>query len=244
MRKIMSDDNTVWDERKTDFTEPLRKKSDGKRSAVAGIIVLLGIILIFGICFVVSRITTVQDDQWAVRQHMNGDIEVIEGPGVYLPLFSKIWIYPLKITVEYKTTAYFNDTEAREVKTLCRVELPEDNTDRVSLHKGLSGDIFNVYPIVRAAVGNSIKSIAPIMSTNEIVYHRRAEFCELVYRQLKEGLFLQHSSSKIIDGKNVLMSTIQKDENGDYIPMSDAILERMGLNVSLFSITSIGDLPE
>jgi len=142
---------------------------------------------------------------WQIIQSVNGNIAVRDKAGFYLKWFATVWTYPRyvdktwnddptegdKAKESIRTT--FNDGGTAQVSTYVRYATPLSEEKRIEFHRQFAGNIENATTSVKSHQINCIKATGPLMSASENQSARKAEFTQLVWDQMVDGLYAMKS---------------------------------------------------
>ena len=224
-------------------------------------------IIIASVIFAVLAVTTLfdqmvgfNDDQnWQIKQSLNGKVTVIDQPGWYLKLFATVWTYPRSVQRYFSRDidgnegpmkdesikVTFNDGGLAQFSVMIRYRTPSSEEVRRLAHREFSGSVDNMNHAVRSWLLNCCKTTAPIMSASEHQSARKAEFVQIVYDQLMNGLYGTRKIEKALKdqydqgGKpiTVYATEIICDDNGKPVIAQVSPLTQYGIEVTQFSIT-------
>ena len=183
---------------------------------VGVIIVVLGIVSIFG------GIGKNDAPNWQINQSVNGKITVRDKAGWYLKWFATVTTYPRFVSARLndivddgdasiesiRTT--FNDGGTAQISTDVRYSTPISETSRKLFHQQFSGNIDNATIAVKSHLTNCIKATGPLMSASENQSARKAEFTQLVWDQLEDGLYKMKRVETEVDKDIGLIATNTK----------------------------------
>ena len=223
---------------------------------IAGLVTLVVTVLLT----VIIALTCVgknNDQNWQILQFPNGTVKIIVDPGWYMKWFGNVWTYPKSIQKYFSLAkdeggskdesirGTFNDGGTAHFSTMVRFQTPVALENKRKAHQDFSGSDEIMIQSVKAHLVNCIKNTAPLMSATEHQSARKAEFTELVHRQLSDGLYDMRRVEKELKDRTdekgqaitVLGTEIVKDEKGMPIIASESPLKQYGLTVQQFSIT-------
>ena len=165
-------------------------------SIIAGVLALIVIIAMFA-----GGIGKNDAQNWQIIQSVRGKITVRDQAGWYLKWFATVWTYPRYVDktendvagdgVKEKesTRTTFNDGGTAQVSTYVRYMTPTAEEQRVEFHRQFAGNIENATVSVKSHQINCIKATGPLMSASENQSARKAEFTQLIWDQLTDGLY-------------------------------------------------------
>ena len=199
------------------------------------------------------------DQNYQIVQTIGGDVWVRDQPGYYCSPFATVTTYPriqeafFSASVKEGGTeddsigVTFNDGGTAKISTFVRYRLPIDMQKRRDLHRAFSANPENIKASVRAALINVVKATAPVMTATENQSSRKAEFTDLIQRQLQEGLYSyemkveENIRAVANDGKpvKVYRSEIMRDTKGKPIISQKSPLEEYGIEIIQFAVTEI-----
>ena len=227
-------------------------------AACIGVIVLIFLLL--------SGIGHNDDQNWQVIQSVRGNVTIRDTPGYYLKWFATVWTYPRyvdkswndeidmgdKATESIRTT--FNDGGTAQISTYVRYATPTDADQRRKFHQQFSGNIENATIAVKSHQTNCIKATGPLMSASENQSARKAEFTQIIWNQMTDGLYkmsrkeIQISrdydptdpNGKLDMGMETRITTeIIADKDGNPEIAKQSPLDEYGISVFQFSVTAI-----
>ena len=223
---------------------------------VSGIIVVVVLVISLVVLFT-NGLGKNDDQNYQIKQSITGKVEVIDRPGWYLKAFATVWTYPRSTQKYFSASkeeggakdesirATFNDGGTAQFSTMVRFQTPIEEKLRRKAHQDFSGSCENMNQAVRAHLVNCIKNTAPLMSASEHQSARKAEFTELVHKQLADGLYEMRRVEKQLKDQTdekgepitVLATEIVLDENGMPKIAQASPLQEYGLRILQFSIT-------
>lgn len=170
-----------------------------KKSIASIIAGVLGLIMIVAI--LAGGIGKNDAQNWQIVQSVRGTIVVRDRAGWYPKWFATVWTYPRyvdkawndeidegeKAKQSIRTT--FNDGGTAQVSTYVRYMTPISEEQRVEFHRQFAGNIENATVSVKSHQINCIKATGPLMSASENQSARKAEFTQLIWDQLTDGLY-------------------------------------------------------
>jgi len=197
------------------------------------------------------------DQNYQIKQSVQGVVTIIDEPGWYPKLFATVWTYPRAIQKYFSKSkdeggikdmsirGTFNDGGTAYFSTQIRFQTPITDVLRRKAHRDFSGNEENMVQSVRAHLVNCIKNSAPLMSASEHQSARKAEFTQIVHDQLSNGLYSMRKVEKTLmdrtDEKGqpitVYATEIVRDKEGQPTIASPSPLAEYGLRVLQFSIT-------
>jgi hypothetical protein len=232
-------------------------------------IVCAAVLLIGGLIAAYNTVGHNDDQNYQVHQSVGGEITIIDGPGYYGTFFPSVWTYPRAIE-KYWTAddrpesvgdesirCTFNDSGKAQVSTYVKIQLPTNEDQRRLLHRETQGNPKNILNLVQAHLTNCVKVTGPMMSATEHQTSRKGEFTQLLYDQLRNGLYQTRvveresfetfgteeitaaDGSKSIEDKKVkvLVNEIVRNKDGKPIILEESPLDRYGITVVQFSVT-------
>ena len=165
-------------------------------SIIASIVALLVVIALIG-----GGLGKNDAPNWQVIQGVGGKITIRDKAGWYPKWFATVTTYPRFVSVRLndilddgdaskesiRTT--FNDGGIAQISTDFRYSTPIIEKSRKIFHQQFSGNIVNATIAVKSHLTNCIKATGPLMSASENQSSRKAEYTQLVWNQLEEGLY-------------------------------------------------------
>lgn len=179
------------------------------RTKIIAFLVLIGLIAIFGLWS--SLAGTVDFEEYHVKQAFyTGDMSVIDDPGVYGKFFGKVKPYKRAHMFYFSKEkldggsgsesqaliATFMGNSTADVSGICKYVLPTGEKNRLDLHRTYGSDEAVKMELMRNAIAGALKQTGPMFRPEEAFITKRAEFTNLVRRQLEEGLFATTTSLK------------------------------------------------
>jgi len=172
---------------------------------IAGVIALIVVIALLA-----GGIGKNDAQNWQVIQSVGGKITIRDKAGWYPKMFATVWTYPRyvdktwndvldegeKAKESIRTT--FNDGGTAQVSTYVRYMTPTSEDTRLAFHQQFAGNIENATGAVKAHQTNCVKATGPLMSASENQSARKAEFTQLIWDQLTDGLYAMRSVEKEI----------------------------------------------
>lgn len=145
---------------------------------------------------------------WQVIQSVGGKITIRDKAGWYPKWFATVWTYPRYVDKTWddvinegeadkesiRTT--FNDGGTAQVSTYVRYMTPTSEETRLAFHQQFAGNIKNATGAVKAHQTNCVKATGPLMSASENQSARKAEFTQLIWDQMVDGLYAMRSVEK------------------------------------------------
>ena len=197
------------------------------------------------------------DQDWQLKQSVNGNVTIINEPGWYLKAFATVTTYPRSVQRYFSLSkkeggskdesiqVTFNDGGRAFISTMVRFQTPINDTTRRKAHRDFGGSVDNMIESIRSHLINCCKSSAPLMSASEHQSARKAEFTQLVHDQLAHGLYKMKKVEKILKDRTdekgnaitVNATEIVTDENGIPIISQKSPLDEYGITILQFSIT-------
>lgn len=195
--------------------------------------------------------------EWHVLQYPTGSVEIRNKPGWYMTYFARVTPYPRMISVyatkdsrpespgDDSVKAWFNDGGTADISWVVRVTTPcptlEEMQDPEKLaaivakqrefHRQFTGNIENAKNAVRSSVRNVIQQTGPIMSSTENQAARKGEFWQVVFDQLKDGMFqMKPVVLKADSGMSKMLQAMKKENDvpvaGDQAKAAPGAAER------------------
>ncbi|GAG22338.1 unnamed protein product, partial [marine sediment metagenome] len=195
----------------------------------AGVAVFLLLIIML-----VGGVGSNDDQNWQLMQSIGGEVTVIDRPGWYLKNFATVWTYPRSVQTHFSASVEeggakdasirvtFNDGGVAKISTMIRFQTPIKLELRRKAHRDFSGSVKNMSNSIRAHLINCCKATAPLMSASENQSARKAEFTQLVHKQLSAGLFEMRKIEKQLKDRT--------DEKGNPITVfaTEIVLDKKG----------------
>jgi len=217
---------------------------------------------------------------WQIIQSVRGSITVRDQAGWYLKYFATVWTYPRyvdkawndqidegeKAKESIRTT--FNDGGTAQVSTYVRYMTPIEENQRIEFHRQFAGNIENATVSVKSHQINCVKATGPLMSASENQSARKAEFTQLIWDQLVDGLYgmrrvetevavdadpLLATASTVVPGvintpapsmEFKLTTELILDAEGKPTIVKESPLVSYGIKILQFSVTGIDYDPE
>jgi hypothetical protein len=185
-------------------------------SIVAGVLALIVIIAMFA-----GGVGKNNAQDWQIIQSVRGKITVRDQAGWYLKWFATVWTYPRYVDKAWNdvadeggkakesTRTTFNDGGTAQVSTYVRYMTPTSDVQRIEFHRQFAGNIDNATVSVKSHQINCVKATGPLMSASENQSARKAEFTQLIWDQLTDGLYAMKRVEKevVIEQDPVIVST-------------------------------------
>jgi len=173
-------------------------------------IVAAFIALLVIVAFLAGGIGKNDAQNWQVIQSVGGKITIRDKAGWYPKWFATVWTYPRyvdktwndvldegeKAKESIRTT--FNDGGTAQVSTYVRYMTPTSEETRERFHQQFAGNVENATGAVKAHQTNCVKATGPLMSASENQSARKAEFTQLIWDQMVDGLYAMRSVEKEI----------------------------------------------
>lgn len=227
---------------------------------VAVLLAVMGVIALF------TGAIGVNDGQnWVYLQYLNGTVNIVDSPGVYLKAFGKTWVYPRYIEFRYNDDpadgdkqkeaiqVTYNDGGTADVSTYIRLATPSIEPERISYHQQFGGNMDNIKASIKSYMIDCLKSTAPLMSSSENQSARKAEFKQVVAGQLTSGTYkMRKETVKLTDETDktggvitIFKTEIVNNEDGMPIIISKSpIVEDFKMTIVQFSVTDTNYDPE
>lgn len=175
---------------------------------------------------------------YKVTQSLGGDLTVMSKPGwQYTGLLSRADVYKVGGTYHFSDShldggrgkesdpieVIFRDGTKSIVTGSLQFKLPTDDATRIKIHELYSRDYDEVVNVlIRQTVAEAVKQSSAFFKGEEAYTYRRAEFVSMIEKQLRNGIYAQATTQKIVKDAegNEFMETfvnIKKDENGNEI---------------------------
>ncbi len=201
---------------------------------------------------------------WQHVQSVGGNITIRDKAGWYPKWFATVTTYPRYVDAAYNDQVdegnkdkesirvTFNDGGTAQVGTFVRFSTPTAEDARKEFHRQFSGNIKNASYSVKAHLINCIKAAGPVMSASENQAARKAEFAQLIEKQLVNGLFKMRQVDRELKGQfdednnaiTVQATEIIVDSDGVYLVENSSPLETYSIKVLQFSVTTTDYDPE
>jgi len=177
----------------------------------------------------------VEANEYVVCRTPAGHFRVYDTPGMKLKFFSSVWRYPRYYNVTFgRTSATFNDNKKRSFETITSIALPTTTEYQLKFHKEIIGDMETMDQLIKGEVENIIVATAPIMSGQEVLTSRKAEFAQLITDQITNGLYLYHVTKNV--DANSVTAEIVRDELGEPTIFLESVLPIYGIGIRGFYI--------
>jgi hypothetical protein len=228
-----------------------------RRIGIGAIVGSVVVLLIMGICWK-GLLGKNEDQNFQIRQAVNGTITIQDRGGYYPQFFNTIWTYPRVQEAFFSASTKeggteddsirvtFNDGGTAQVSCFVRWQNPAGEQERVDLHRAFSGNHKNIENAVRSALINVCKNTAPLMSASQHQSARKAEFAQLVEEQLRTGIYAMERSKETLHDKfdengkpiTIEVTSIVKDpKTGQPRIAQESPLSKYGLIIQQFSVT-------
>lgn len=138
---------------------------------------------------------------WQIVQYPNGNVTVRDRAGWYPKWFATVWTYPRYVDKTWNdvlgdgekekesTRTTFNDGGTAQISTYVRYMTPVSEEQRIEFHRQFAGNIDSATVSVKSHQINCVKATGPLMSASENQSARKAEFTQLIWDQLTDGLY-------------------------------------------------------
>ena len=180
-----------------------------KRMISAIIAGVLGLIIVIAI--LAGGIGKNEAHNWQIIQSVNGKITVRDKAGWYPKWFATVWTYPRYVDKTWSDVEYegdrakesvrvtFNDGGTAQISSYIRYSTPTDEQERIEFHRQFSGNIENATIAVKSHLTNCLKATGPLMSATENQAARKAEFTQLLWNQMTDGLYEMRRVEKTVE---------------------------------------------
>lgn len=208
-----------------------------------------------------SIVETNDAGSYTVKQAaISGKMTAYTAPGTFIQGFGNVFkyrqsdaLYFSKHDAEGKSgedpiEARFNDGATASVTGNVRVELPADPEKLLAIHQRFRSYDALMRDTVKQVVSEAVILTAALMTAEESYTTKRAEFSQLAYDQVKNGIYLteadDYQTKDPKTGEIVIkrLVNIQTDKNGNPL-RKESVLSQYGIGVSQFVIKEI-DYPE
>jgi hypothetical protein len=178
-----------------------------------------------------------------------GDMTVYRDPGMFPQLFGEVFEYKKADTyffskhqdeggaVDRSVAVRFNDGATAQITGNVRFELPSSDQNILEIHDKFRGYDALVFEGVQQVVAESVILTAALMTAEESYTTRRADFAELAWDQVANGVYItERYDEETIDSKTGEITVksrvkIRKDADGSPIRKANPLQE---YNVRLF----------
>jgi len=236
-----------------------RSKEDVKFYLKVGIGIIAGIALVMAY---VGMFDKNIDTQFTVKQPIHpvfGTMEVIDRGGYFFKGFATTWQWD-KFDEYYFSADVSGDEGSNrdesiritfngggQAKVSCYVKItpPTEQEARINYNRQFSGNASNVKSAIRSHLINCLKNTAPLMTASEHQSARKAEFAQLIERQMRLGEFAMKQEPRVLkdstdrngDEITVYDTEIVTDENNQPVISRSSSLIDYGITIVQFSIT-------
>ena len=178
-------------------------------------IALLAVLVAF--IFLWSNITgRVDAKDYHVKQTaISGTMVVIDEPGFYWKMFGTIEEYTRAQMFYFSKdqldggdgieaqalNATFMGNSTADVSGICKYRLPSGKDKRLDAHITYGSNDAIQMELIRNAIAGALKQTGPMFRPEEAFITRRAEFTDLVRKQLEDGLYA--TETKIVQRKEI-----------------------------------------
>jgi len=236
----MNDNGTIWErDNQTDYTQPEQKEHKSFNWLFFSsfmFILIIGAVLIGMAAMGEGMYVHVGVNEWVIVQSIQGDISVLEEPGIHLVWFATCWHYPRYERVHFgMVNPIFNDGKSRGVSGVATIALPTDAKMRESLHIKMSGEVSNIHKLVEHVASNLIRMTAPIMSGDDVIGAYKHQFGEYVYDQAIGGIYMYRQ----VESEDGMLTEVVMDENNKPVRSGVPILPAFGITLKDLSISHI-----
>ncbi len=172
-------------------------------SIIAAVVALIVIITLLA-----GGVAKNDAQNWQHVQYPNGSVSIRDKAGWYPKWFATVSTYPRYVDKAWNdekdegekaiqsTRTTFNDGGTAQVSTYARYMTPTSEDSRKVFHQQFAGNIDNATVSVKSHLINCVKATGPLMSASENQSARKAEFTQLVWDQLTDGLYAMKSVEK------------------------------------------------
>ncbi len=242
--------------------------------------IIFGVIALIVVIAVVAGGIGKNDAQnWQIIQSVGGNVTVRDRAGWYPKWFATVWTYPRYVDKTWNDEAdegekaqqsirtTFNDGGTAQVSTYVRYMTPVSEEQRIEFHRQFAGNISNATVSVKSHQINCVKATGPLMSASENQSARKAEFTQLIWDQLTDGLYGMRRVEKeftievdpVIEGASVVPGVIMTpapkvefklttelilDAEGKATVVKASPLIAYGIKILQFSVTGIDYDPD
>ncbi|MBW2992973.1 hypothetical protein KY317_00170 [Candidatus Woesearchaeota archaeon] len=206
------------------------KNNKGK---IIGILAVVCFVALWGLW---SQLTgRVDFKEYHVKQAaISGEMSVISEPGIYARLFGSVQPYTRagmfyfsqedldggKSAESQALKATFMGNSTADVSGICKFMLPTGKEHQLALHRLYGSNQAIEMQLIRNAIAGALKQTGPMFRPEEAFITKRAQFTNLVRRQLEEGLFA--TSTEIVERQEIEEESI--DANGKPLPQKIKVI--------------------
>ena len=229
-----------------------------KDSAANSINTILFIVALLILAFFLPSLVETNDAGFTkiLQVPVSGTMKAFTEPGMFMQWFGQVNTYKVADILYFSKhdsegrqqddsiEVRFNDGAVAKVTGNVRVELPVDPDKLIEIHKKFRSYDSLIKDTVRQVVSEATILTAALMTAEESYTTKRAEFSQMAYDQLLNGIYLTEADTLDIKdvktGEVVKKSVvrIQKDAKG--MPLrKEQVLSHYGVKISQFVVKEI-----
>jgi hypothetical protein len=193
-----------------------------------------------------------------LQKPVTGTVKAFTLPGMFIQGFGDVYTYRVSDIIYFSKhegegrssesddsiEVRFNDGATAKVTGNVRVDLPSDPEKIVDIHKHFRSYDALIKDTVKQVVAEATILTASLMTAEESYTTKRAEFSQLAYDQLLNGIYLTEAEQVTVKdtktGEQVTKQVvrIQRDAKG-VAERKESVLARYGIKVGQFVIKEI-----
>lgn len=185
-----------------------------------------------------------------------GTVTAYTNPGMFFQGFGDVYTYKASDIIYFSKhpaegrdldesiEVRFNDGATAHVTGNVRVDLPVDTDRLIDIHKHFRSYESLIKDTVKQVVAEATILTASLMTAEESYTTKRAEFSQLAYDQLLNGVYLTEAEQVTVkdakSGEQVIKQVvrIQRDEKGNP-ERKESVLAKYGIKVGQFIVKEI-----
>ena len=237
-----------------------RKLSDGSKTRPFLSLIALGIVALLFLILGPSIVETNNSGWFTVKQAaVTGHMTAFTTPGTFVQGFGDVFKYKgadilyfskhdsegnAPLGGDDSIAVRFNDGATANVTGNVRVELPSDPEKMLAIHSKFRSYDALLKDTVRQVVAESVILTATLMSAEESYTNKRAEFSQMAYDQVVNGIYLTEADTLDVrdpkTGELLKKQVVRIQRGKDGLPLrKEAVFDDYGIRVSQFVIKEI-----
>ncbi|MCG3205638.1 MAG: hypothetical protein KCHDKBKB_02360 [Elusimicrobia bacterium] len=239
---------------KETFGTVLLKKFMNPRFLAIG---LFGVVFFVVVALSGQLFETVQAGNYAIKQAaVSGKMTAFTASGMFFQGFGDVFKYKAADIlyfskhedegreVDEAVEVRFNDGATATVTGNVRFELPNNPEQLIEIHRKFRSYGSLVKDTLKQVVGESVILTAALMSAEESYTTKRAEFSQMAYDQVKNGVYLTEAddieTKDTKTGETTKRQVVRIQRGEDKNPLrKESVLEQYGIRVTQFVIKEI-----
>lgn len=212
-----------------------------------------------GIVAIVALVTLLLSSQ-IVENNLAGFIQVKQGatsgdltirlePGMYMQNFGEVTTYKVSDVYDFngeKVNVRFNDAAEAHISGQIKFRLPIREDSMIKIHKDFRSYPAVQHDLVRQVVAAALKQSATFFRAEDVYSTRRADFIDLVTRQIKIGIYATtYTEEWVVDEldptkkKLIRNVKVKYDKSGEPIINEESAFASYGLDLIQLVINDI-----